>query len=126
MRVNLTTRSLSNGVELIAVEIINLGFIAVTIKEVSFHLRRSRGKNLSIPSSSMNRQSLPFRLEPRTGMTIHVPWQMCGGREFADVDGVRVKTACGLVFKANSRLLKERVNQAALALAGEEQANSAA
>ena len=90
----------------ICIEIINLGFIPVTISQIGF---TSRTSDKWIADADLI-QNLPHRMEPRTAFTAY----LAAGKEqesvFADVGKAFVQTQCGRKFTGNSAALRGIIN----------------
>lgn len=53
-----------------AVEVINAGYLPVTINEVAFHSGRRSKKRAAVITDLLQRTDLPHRLEPRTAISV--------------------------------------------------------
>lgn len=103
VRVRVLPRSYvtSHGDGGLCIEVINVGYIPITISQVGFDLS-IRGK-IFLHASLL--KDLPKRLEPRTAFTAYLA---TGGEQdpaFAKVTRAFAKTACGCRFAANSKAL---------------------
>jgi hypothetical protein len=89
------------------IEVINTGYLAVSIREVAFKRGRFARQRLVITNDYMRSVSLPHRLEPRTSMTVsHSPDVL---RQL-QVDGYThglVTTACGVTAVTRLRTRKD-------------------
>lgn len=95
--------------EIIAVEVTNLGHFDVTIKEVGFALRWSRGR-LAVPIPLWDDEALPRRISRREAFTLWLATaplrQLPSPRR---VRRVYVTTACGQTAYGSSRALRHTV-----------------
>lgn len=102
----------------IVIEVVNMGFVAVTISQVALRMKRPKDKIFLFLPGYLTGQKLPHRLEPRTSISIHVSPEISRDPQIANVRDAFAKTACGCTFYGNSPALKGRVTEAAKATSG--------
>jgi len=105
----------ADGMNGIVIEVVNMGFVAVTISQVAFRLKTPKKYICVIIPGFLTGQKLPHRLEPRTAVSIHVSPEVSCGPQMANVRDAFAKTACGCIFYGNSPALKVRIAAAAKA-----------
>lgn len=95
----------------LCVEIINVGFVAATIKEIGLKIvENGEDKFVVFPDCQIPvNEHLPKRLEPKTSITCYIPSNepqtiFTLGLPFAKC--FYVTTACGLTINANSKVTK--------------------
>jgi hypothetical protein len=98
----------SRGQSGMCIEVINLGFIPVTITQVGFTI--GNGDKWFVHRSLL--EGLPVRLEPRTAFTAYLAAGEEKDEGFAGVRLAMVKTACGRMFTGNSAALRSYVQAA--------------
>jgi len=91
----------------VLIEVINLGFYAVTITEVGIDLEGDR--RLALHHCYSGNTSLPMRLEPRASLTM-----LAGNETDKNLPLIRsskafARTACGLNIKGTSPFLKATI-----------------
>ena len=95
--------------ELLCVDVINVGFVPVTVSQIGFDLAWPSKRWLAFLPLKEIGDPLPHRLEPRTSMIIYVPRRIFDSSDFAPVTNAFAKTACGRLFRAKSPALKQQV-----------------
>jgi hypothetical protein len=98
----------SHGTSGICIEVVNLGFIPVTVSQVGFTLPTTR----EWYAHRSLLEGLPKRLEPRTAFTAY----LTAGEEkhpaFGAVGRAFVQTQCGRVFHGKSASLRSHIKAA--------------
>ncbi len=107
-----------DGMNGIVIEVVNMGFVAVTLSQVAFRLKTPKKHIYLVLPGYLTGQKLPHRLEPRTAVSIHVSPEISCGPQIANVRDAFAKTACGCTFYGNSPALKGRIDTAAKAICG--------
>jgi len=102
------------GTQTLCIDIINLGYIPVTINQVGFRLRE-RNKVFIFMPMPMPGSELPKRLEPRTSFTVLAPLGTEQHESMRNVTVAFVKTACLRTFTGNSAALRGEIRQRRLA-----------
>jgi hypothetical protein len=103
----------AEGRDSISVEVVNLGMIPVTIAEVGFKLRGAKDQRLVQPDAFLIQGgSLPYRLEPRTAVTVVFIPTFLADKRFAEVDLAYARTQCGRVLTGTSGALRQIVDRA--------------
>lgn len=79
-----------------AVEVTNVGYLPVTVKEIAFHKGRLAKRRAVVVTDFLQQTALPHRLDARTQITIAVQpdiLEMVGSRRFT---WCSTATACGV------------------------------
>lgn len=104
------------GAQGMCFEIVNSGYLPVTITQVGITLRLRPKQELVFIPRTINGGSLPQRLEPRTHVTLILP----PGTEKDPMLGKGLRayacTACGRTFYGNSPALQGRIKEVRAAL----------
>lgn len=96
----------STGTWTCAVEVVNVGYLPVTINEVAFrHGRRSKTR-AAVITDYLQRTRLPLRLEPRTAVSIAAQPQMLADIESGRFSWCSTRTACGIELFAKIKRLR--------------------
>ncbi|PZT41898.1 hypothetical protein A7X92_03745 [Stenotrophomonas maltophilia] len=77
-----------------AVEVINTGYLPVTITEVAFHFARRSKTRSAVIADLLERTKLPHRLEPRTAISIATTPEILGRIEAGHHTWCSAATAC--------------------------------
>ena len=100
----------------LGIRIINLSYIAVSVEEVGFEIKGEKiplfDSGVSLSRAALGERMFPKRLEPRTSMTVTVPWEVLKSlksEEFKRVKFAYARTSCGLIFKGSSGALRQAV-----------------
>lgn len=96
--------------QMLCVEVINTGFIPVTLDRVVFPMD-GMDQELFFMPNPLRQVKLPARLEPRESITIYAPSDLHHSKEFYFVSRVRAYTACGRKFHGTSPALKSAVKK---------------
>ena len=97
----------SYGGDGICVEVLNLGFIPVTINQIALDVG---GGNVYVSLVSANNSlKLPKRMEPRTEITFYFPLETANQPNVAYTKRALARTACGKTFYGTSPALKSWV-----------------
>jgi hypothetical protein len=98
IRVRPSWAMLTGGPEILAIEVVNLSTFAITVTAIGFTKSDSSSHAQVIEPRLSTGDSLPKRLESRTGFTALVdPRELM---KVPDVDEAYVRTACGAMVKA--------------------------
>jgi hypothetical protein len=87
----------------VGVEVINVGFLPVTVTEVGFTTRGRGAKRAPIVGDHLRQQALPKRMESRTDLTIYADPSALTDERIKKMTHVYAKTACGLTFKTRNK-----------------------
>jgi hypothetical protein len=96
--------------EALSIEVINVGFVPVTLSRVVFP-RDGTDEELHFRQHPQQEVKLPVRLEPRDSITIFAPIDLHSSPEFANVSVARAWTACGRTFQGASPALQKVVQK---------------
>jgi len=97
----------SHGERGVCVDVINLGFIPVTVNRIGFDL--TGGEVYISLLNYMGGESLPKRLEPRTSFTFYFPPVTFQDPKLARALHASARTACGKIFTGNSPALRSEI-----------------
>lgn len=111
LRVRNRVLVVSTGHVTLCVEVINTGYIPVTITEIGYTESLFAKKKLVITDDFLRQLSLPHRMEPRTVVTMTVTPAGLDMPEMRRMAYSYAKTACGVVSRC--RLPKEWRTEAA-------------
>jgi hypothetical protein len=92
----------SNGDRGLCVDVINLGYVAVTVTQLVIDLRKQRGHMFWFTPGFYESAKLPYRLEPRASITVYVSPAAAQNPEIREGRRVIAKTACGRIFYGQS------------------------
>ncbi len=101
-----------NGFAGLCVEVVNLSYIAVTLRQLGFKINHADKFIQPIDSGFMGGVKLPHRLEPRASCTIYFPPGAEDAELFRYVTAAYAKTACGRTFTGTSPALGGYVKKA--------------
>jgi hypothetical protein len=90
------------------VEVINLGFIPVTISNAYIELK---DKKIYTDLSTLYGQNLPARIESRESMSIRFAPELNDDLRILEARSVLVKTACGIELRDSGKLFKNWVER---------------
>lgn len=90
---------ISTGQVTICVEVINTGYIPVTITEVGYTSGRFAKHKSVITDDFLKRAKLPYRLEPRAAMTVTVEPIALSTPAMERLAFCHAKTACGVLVR---------------------------
>jgi hypothetical protein len=93
-----------NGFAGLAVEVVNMSWVPVTLREIGFCARGGR-KITDVELAFDTGKMLPIRLEPRESVIAQLPLGVGESREFARVHAAYARTACGRIFSGTSPAL---------------------
>ena len=93
----------------LGVTVVNVGYIAVTVSQIEFGLKKPKKHVLGFIPFGPISDSLPKRLEPRTSMQVLAPPQMIFDGQFEYATRAIVRTQCGQVFRGSKSDLKKLV-----------------
>jgi hypothetical protein len=102
-----------SGLDGFCIEVINLGFIPITIDQVGFTLPKGQVM-LPVEVSFVGSLRLPERLEPRTSLTYYFRPGASKNEDFSVLRGAFAQTACGKTFKGKSDFLKAPIQHLAI------------
>jgi hypothetical protein len=91
---------------MICVEVINMGFIPITLSRVVFPLADGTEREFHFKPHALQEQALPVRLEPRESFTVYAEPGIENSPEFITVSSARAWTGCGRSFNGTSPALK--------------------
>ncbi|HGM5443504.1 TPA: hypothetical protein ACKP0F_000219 [Stenotrophomonas maltophilia] len=77
-----------------AVEVINTGYLPVTINEVAFHSGRRSKTRAAVLTDLLQRTQLPHRLEPRTVISVAAHPDILGNIDSGRFTWCSTSTAC--------------------------------
>jgi len=92
----------------VCLEVINVGYVPITISQVGFDI--SIGRQIFLHAALL--QELPKRLEPRAAFTAKPPTGVEKDPAFAVVTRAFAQTACGCRFTGTSKTLRGFVQAA--------------
>lgn len=100
----------SDGTSGLCVEVVNVGYIPVTLHQVWIKLRVASDRNqfMWIPKLASG-AGWPARLEPRTAVTILMPPGADKDPVLGSAKFVAVQTACGRTFRGSSAAFRGHV-----------------
>ncbi|OOG47019.1 hypothetical protein [Rhodanobacter sp. C01] len=90
---------ISTGQVTVCIEVINTGYIPVTITEVGYTSGRFAKQKTVITNDFLRRTQLPYRLEPRAGMTVTVEPSALDNPVMHHLAYCHAKTACGILVR---------------------------
>jgi hypothetical protein len=93
----------------LGVTVVNVGYIAVTVSQIEFSLKKPKKHVLSFIPFGPISDSLPKRLEPRTSMQVLTPPQVIFDKQFDYATRAIVRTQCGQVFRGSRSDLKRLI-----------------
>lgn len=97
------------GLKHIGVEVINLGFIPVTISEIGFKISYFTDKRLVLPNPVLlDGGDFPRRLEPRSSFSIYI-LDILDDPNFHKSKYAYAKTDCEKIFKGKSPAFKQAI-----------------
>lgn len=105
----------------ICFEIVNRGYLPVTISMIGLRLRRPRHQEFFyFPTRTLDGESLPQRMEPRTSITLFM--QVGADRDplMREAQDAFVTTACGRTFRGNSQTLRAHIKMLRSAMVSDE------
>jgi hypothetical protein len=94
-----------DGRHTLCIEVINIGYVAVTVSQVGFRLRDRKQVFIFIPMPRPGSE-LPKRLEPRASFTVLAPFGTDEHESMRGVNAAFAKTACLRIFTGNSDALR--------------------
>lgn len=97
-----------NGAEGIGIQVVNLGFIPITITHIGFTLRDS-DEHMPFFPQDITGCRLPERMEARTCFTAFIPLAACNHPNFSRVHRAYADTACRRRFTGTSKALRQYV-----------------
>lgn len=91
-------------------EIVNRGYLPVTISGIGLRLRRPRHRHyFAFLARTIDGAALPQRMEPRTSMTLFMPIDADHDPLIREARDAFVTTACGRTFRGNSQTLRSHI-----------------
>lgn len=78
------------------VQIINTGYLPVTITEIAFHKGKSDKKRSAVISDYVQQTQLPHRMEPRTSITVVANPDILRNIDIGRFTWCSTGTACGM------------------------------
>lgn len=105
-------------IEGICIEVVNLGYLPVTVSQVGFLVSGARKQFIFPEALFLDKTNLPQRLEARASLTAFIPAGTQNDPVFADVTRAFAKTACGRKFTGSSPYLKDCIKAARTAKKG--------
>ena len=97
-------------IEGLSIEVVNIGFVPVTITSVSLEVGRKKDWFYTTPTfTGCNR--LPHRLEPRAALTALLPATANHEPRLKETRCAFARTACGLYFRGKSPALRAWKNK---------------
>ena len=100
------SRYVANRQNGLCIEVINLGFVPVTIKAISLEFGREREWYYFGTAKYSTGTPLPHRLQPRESITALLPPDAHQQIDMKRLRCAFAKTACGLVFRGTSPVFK--------------------
>jgi len=100
------------GVSGVCIEIVNLGFVPITVSQVGFTISGSDKQIIPLDLFYGHGERLPHRLEARTAFTAYLRAGAEKHPRFATVKSAFVTTACGRRFTGRSKSLRRFVELA--------------
>lgn len=107
------SRPVCGATDLLCIEVVNIGFVPVTVSQVAFKLRRPRKRILVFIPVGPISDTMPHRLEPHTSMKVLVPPNVLTDEAFQRVSRAFAKTQCGKTFYGASGCLDSFIKRAA-------------
>lgn len=108
--VNTTGKEAINKNDCVCIEVINLSSFPVTISEVGFTLKHSKGLRIVMTKPiTLNKKSLPRRLDSRESQSFYGKLTNFDLEHFCLIKSAYAKTDCGIVKKGKSPALKELI-----------------
>ena len=98
----------SGGDSGLCMDVVNSGYLPVTLSQVMIGLRKPRGHNLHFPPGPFSSE-LPKLMEPRTKATYFLPGGADQNPDFRNAVEARVVTECGRTFRGKSRSFRSYV-----------------
>jgi hypothetical protein len=108
VKVTPTWSIFQDGQWCLSIEIINLGYVPITISQVGYTLRTKKARYIFLPRLQ-NGGFLPQRMEPRTSFTAIAPFGAENDEAMRDVRRAFAQTACNRTFTGNSPALRAHV-----------------
>jgi hypothetical protein len=102
----------TNGFAGLCVEVVNLSYIPVTLKQIGFRVQHQEKFIQSIEYQMSDAARLPHRLEPRAACVVYYPPGVEDAELFRHVTSAYSKTACGRIFTGTSPALGGYVKKA--------------
>lgn len=96
LRVRPVAMITDTGIASVGIEVINAGYIPVTISEVGFTSGRRAKHKAIITEDLFSRVRLPYRMEPRTEMTMTITPSFIKSPVQRRATHCFAKTACGV------------------------------
>jgi hypothetical protein len=94
----------------ICFEIINRGYLPVTISGIGLRLRKPRHREFfAFIAKTIDGETLPQRLEPRTSITLFMSVGADHDPLIREATDAFVTTACGQTFRGNSQTLRSHI-----------------
>jgi hypothetical protein len=103
-----------SGEDAFGIEVTNLSYFPVTIKEVGFAVR-GHDERFTFPASEIRGCQLPQRMEPRTSFIARLPVFTADHPKWSFIDRAYADTACGKRFTGMSRAVRQKLMQGRLA-----------
>lgn len=94
-----------NGFAGLCIEVVNISYIPITLKQIGFKINHAEKFIQSIDAGFLGGVKLPHRLEPRASCTIFYPPGSEDAELFRHVTSAYAKTACGRIFSGRSPAL---------------------
>ena len=101
--------TVAGGPSGLCIEVVNVGFVAVTLTQVAFDLRKPRGHMFWFKTDFFKPLDLPYRLDARASVTAYVAPGTGDDPALREARRALAKTACGRVFYGSSRYFKSYV-----------------
>lgn len=102
----------TNGFAGLCVEVINLSYVPVTLKQVGFKVKHEERFIQSIEYQMTDAARLSHRLEPRAACTVFYPPGVEDAELFRHVTSAYARTACDRLFSGTSPALGGYVKNA--------------
>lgn len=99
------------GESQMTIDIVNSGFLDVTITGAGFSEARGKGCYWIVPALLLHGGHLPQRMQPRTTITVLLPVGTEDQEWMGKVKQARVKTACGRQFEGITPALRGQINK---------------
>jgi len=96
----------NNRPPFLCIDVTNLGLLPVTIREVGFKIKDS-SKRIMLLQNPMNQQQLPYRLEPRSSITLYSTDEETYSVAVQNGYNAYAYTDCGRQYYGKSRALKD-------------------
>jgi hypothetical protein len=95
----------------LCVEVINLGYMPVTVRQIAFDIRKPRGQFFWFKPMFLNGESLPHRLEPRASVTAYVVGPADQNPILREATRAFAETACGRKFTGVTPSFRSYIEQ---------------